>query len=129
MNCQECKEKRADPVPFYVHEAAMARMSESAKKSMDNANRANRRWFIAFIIMCVLLAGCVASILLLNNARVDALHEKIEAINELRKLESELETVYEYEIEQNADNEGSNIVVGGDYYGEPKGQGYEDDTP
>lgn len=51
MNCSTCKEIRqqAEPVAYHVHEADMARME-----------RANKRWFLAWLVTFVLLVGCVA---------------------------------------------------------------------
>lgn len=48
MNCETCKEKKmqAEPVPYIVHESAMAR-----------AERANKRLWIALILAIVLLVG------------------------------------------------------------------------
>lgn len=48
MDCQTCKErqKQAEPVPFIVHEADMARME-----------RNNKRLWIALILVIVLLVG------------------------------------------------------------------------
>lgn len=48
MNCETCKERKmqAEPVPYIVHESAMAR-----------AERANKRLWIALILVIVLLVG------------------------------------------------------------------------
>lgn len=46
MDCSSCKDRRADPVPFIVHESAMARAERTIK----------RLWIIA-IILILLLAG------------------------------------------------------------------------
>ena len=43
MNCETCKEKRADPVPYIVHESAMARQERTVK----------RLWIV--LIMTILL--------------------------------------------------------------------------
>lgn len=100
MDCKTCKDNRKEPVPYIVHEGAMARQE-----------RTNKRLFIIVVCLVVLLAGCIASAVVANKARIDA-------INELRELERSIETVYEYDVEQEADNNGSNYVVGGDFNGE-----------
>lgn len=97
-DCKTCKEQR-QTVPYIVHEADMARQERTIK----------RLWF-AIVLLIFLVAGCVASAFMLNKARVDA-------IKELHDLESSIETVYEYEVEQEADNNGNNYVVGGDFNG------------
>lgn len=109
----------------------------SVELAMARLSATNKHLFIALLVTIVLFfllaSGSVALTVMLNNARIDALNEKIEAINELRELESSIETTYEYEydVEQDADGGGSNFVVGGDYYGEAKSesQGQENDTP
>lgn len=123
MNCENCTNKHQDPVPYTVHDKDMARLSA-----------ANKHLIVALIIVIIcfamLAAGTVYSTIMLNNARVDALNEKIEAINELRKLESEIETVYEYEIEQDSGDGGMNNIVGRDFfYGETAHPNQENDTP
>lgn len=72
-----------------------------------------RLWIIIIILLC-LVSACLVAVVVENNARIDA-------INELRELENSIETVYEYEVEQEADDYGRNYVVSGDYYGEAKG--------
>ena len=98
-DCNSCKNKATEPVPYIVHEA-----------DMDRLERTIKRLWISIVLLIVLVAGCVTSAFMLNKARVDA-------IKELRDLESSIETVYEYEVEQEADNNGSNYVVGGDFNG------------
>lgn len=50
MNCSECKESRTDPVPFIVHESAMARMERTIK-----------RLWILIILIVLLLVGTNAA--------------------------------------------------------------------
>ena len=52
MNCNECREKReqATPVPYIVHESAMARMERTTK-----------RLWILLILVVVLLVGTNAA--------------------------------------------------------------------
>jgi hypothetical protein len=122
MNCENCKNKHQDPVSFTVHDKDMARLSA-----------ANRHLIIALIVTIIgfflLAAGSVAVSVNLNNARIEALNAKIDAINELRELERSIETVYEYDIDQNADSNGRNYVVGGDFFGETAHQDQENNTP
>ena len=46
MDCNTCREKRADPVPYIVHESAMARQERTVK----------RLWII-LLVTIVLLVG------------------------------------------------------------------------
>lgn len=46
MNCETCREKRADPVPYIVHESAMARQERTVK-----------RLWIVLIMTILLLVG------------------------------------------------------------------------
>lgn len=118
MKCETCT-KRPDAVSFTVHEKDMARLE-----------RSNRRLFISLLFSFFFIACCIVLIVFLNNARVDALNAKIDAINELRKLESEIETVYEYDITQDSGDGGMNNIVGRDFfYGETANPNQEDDTP
>ena len=49
MNCETCRERKPqEPVPYRVHTEDMARLE-----------RANRRWFITWLITFVLLVGGV----------------------------------------------------------------------
>lgn len=73
-----------------------------------------KKLWIIIIILLLLVSACLVAVVVENNARIDA-------INELRELENSIETVYEYEVEQEADDYGRNYVVSGDYYGEAKG--------
>ena len=50
MNCDTCKERRADPVPFIVHEGAMARQERTI----------SRLWIVV-ILLIVLLVGSNAA--------------------------------------------------------------------
>ena len=122
MNCENCKNKHQDPVSFTAHDKDMARLSAT-----------NRHLFIALIVVIVgfvlFASGAVALTVMLNDARVEALNAKIDALNELRDLERSIETVYEYEIDQDADDNGTNYIVGGDFYGETANPNQEDDTP
>lgn len=87
MNCETCKQKQSDPVPYIVHESAMAR-----------AERANKRLWIALILVIVLLVGSNIGWMI---------------------YESQFEDVVTttQEVEQIADDGGNNRFVGGDYYG------------
>lgn len=90
MDCQTCKEKQkqAEPVPYIVHESAMAR-----------AERANKRLWIALILVIVLLVGSNIGWMV---------------------YESQFEDVVTIqEVEQDTDG-GNNSFVGGDYYGTSK---------
>ena len=100
-DCKTCKENRksVEPVPYIVHEADMARLERTIK----------RLWILLILCVC-LIAGTVVLAVSFNNAR-------IKAINELLELEKSIETVYEFDVEQDADNGGNNYVVGGDYNG------------
>lgn len=73
-----------------------------------------KKLWIIIIILLFLVSACLVAVVVENNARIDA-------TNELRELENSIETVYEYEVEQDADDYGRNYVVSGDFYGEAKG--------
>lgn len=125
MNCETCKTRhdKEVSVPFAAHDKDMARLSAS-----------NKHLFIAFIctivFFCILFAGAAYAIVTLNNARIQALNDKIETLNELRELENEIETVYEYEIEQDSGDGGMNNIVGRDFfYGQTESENQENDTP
>lgn len=62
LNCETCKEryKQVDPVPFYVHESAMARQERTIK----------RLWILA-ILLIVLLFGSNAAWVWYENQFVD----------------------------------------------------------
>lgn len=77
------------------------------------SERTNKRMFIIILVLIAVIIGCVVSIIAINKARIDSL-------NELRELERSIETVYQYEFEQESDNNGNNYIVGGDYLGEAK---------
>lgn len=133
-NCTNCSDNHDEQqkafVPFSNHQRDMARLSD-----------ANRRVWIALIIslmVIVLLIGCVMFLSVeLNRARSEALESKnetIRAIQNLRDLENEIETVYEYDydIQQDANDGGMNYLVGRDFYygkAESENQDPENDTP
>ena len=83
-------EDKVGPIQRYYHEDSMARME-----------RANKRWFVAWIITFILLIGCVAGFLW-----YEAQWETVEAVTQEVTQESEA---------------GSNHFVGGDYYGASTG--------
>lgn len=66
MDCQTCKErqKQAEPVPFIVHEADMARME-----------RNNKRLWIALILVIVLLVGSNIAWTVYENQYEDVVEE------------------------------------------------------
>lgn len=75
-------------IPIHLHEA-----------DLDRSDRHAKRWFIAWLITFVLLISSVAGFFI---------------------YESQFETITEkteWDIDQNADDGGSNRFVGGDYYG------------
>lgn len=67
-DCNTCKEKKKslEPVPYIVHESAMARQERTIK-----------RLWIALIVCSVLLAACVGVCYILHKNCLD----KIESIN------------------------------------------------
>lgn len=83
-------EDKVGPIQRYYHEDSMARME-----------RANKRWFVAWLITFILLVGCVAGFLW-----YEAQWETVEAVTQEVTQESEA---------------GSNHFVGGDYYGASTG--------
>ena len=113
MDCQTCKErkKQAEPIPYIAYESAMARSERTIRIQA----------YIIILLICVLAASVTLAVLA-NNKRIEAINERIDTLNELRELESSIETVYEYEVEQEADNDGRNYFAGGDFYGEANSQ-------
>lgn len=83
-------EDKVGPIQRYYHEDSMARME-----------RANKRWFVAWLITFILLVGCVAGFLW-----YEAQWETVETVTQDVTQESEA---------------GSNHFVGGDYYGAATG--------
>lgn len=88
-DCNACKTARkgAEPVPFIVHEAEMARQESTIKKL----------WVIA-IILIVLLFGTNLGWLIYESQFEDVVTS-------------------EYSAEQKADGQSNNLFVGGDYHG------------
>lgn len=92
-NCSNCKNEKGNPeaVPYIVHESAMARAERSAK-----------RLWIVVLVLIVMLVGT-------NGAWIwyEAQFKTVE-------------TVEEYQIEQDADGGGNNnsIIDGGEVNGE-----------
>lgn len=84
------EEDKVGPIPRYYHEAETARME-----------RANKRWFVAWLVTFILLVGCVAGFLW-----YEAQWETVETVTQEVTQESEA---------------GSNHFVGGDYYGASTG--------
>lgn len=60
MNCETCKDKKVEPVPYIVHESDMARLE-----------RTIRRLWILLIIMLVLLVGSNVVWVIYENSFVD----------------------------------------------------------
>ena len=98
MDCKSCKESR-EVISRYLHES-----------DMDRMERINKRLFwglmVAIFLFVVSWIGFIW-------------------------YESQWEVVSEsttYEVQQEAEGNGSNRFVGGDYYGEADSQDYEDET-
>lgn len=90
MDCKTCKEGRTSDVPFVVHEADMARME-----------RTNKRSATIIILLIVLLIASWTGFLIYENQYVDVITETTQ------------------EVWQEADNGGvaTNRFIGGDYHG------------
>lgn len=97
MNCDSCTH-RPDPVPFAVHESAMARMERTV-----------RRLWILLIMLVVLLVG--------SNGLWLWYESQFESVTEQ----------WEFDVDQDSADGGTNYVIGGDYRGEAKGQSEEND--
>ena len=97
MDCNTCKEKRLEPVPYFSHE-----------KDMDIMNRINKRWFVAWLITFILLVSVVAGFIWYES--------QWQVMEETTTME----------VEQDADNGGINRFVGGNYYGAAESESYED---
>ena len=78
------------------------------ESALDRMERMNKRWFVAWLITFVLLVGCVAGFIW---------------------YESQLEVIETYqEVEQEADGNGTNNFIGGNYYGEADSQDEDSET-
>lgn len=99
MDCKTCKEQRTKKSNRYDIDVVSMMALET-----------NKRLVVVIVMLIVLVAGCIASIFVLNKARTNA-------VNELRELERSIETAYEYNVEQEADNNGNNYFAGGDFNG------------
>lgn len=84
-------------IPYIAHEADMARMERSNK----------RFWILLIITICLLVA---------TNAAWIAYESQFQYV-----------TSTEQEVEQDADSDGNNSFVGGDYYGIPA-EGNDDNS-
>lgn len=97
MNCDNCSIKGAEPVPYIVHESAMARMERTHK----------RLWIALILVICLLVAT--------NGAWL--------------WYESQWETVETWQdVWQEADGNGNNQFVGGDYNGWPESEDADADA-
>lgn len=99
MDCKTCKENRqnVEPVPYIVHESAMARMERTTK----------RLWILLILTVSLLVAT--------NGAWI--------------WYESQWETVETWQdVWQEADGDGSNQFVGGDYHGWPESENADADS-
>lgn len=88
----ESKNAQVEPVPYIAHEAEMARIE-----------RANKRWFVAWLVTFVLFIASWAWFLY---------------------YESQWEVVETTEVTQDADGNGNNSYIGGNYYGKADSQDY-----
>ena len=98
MNNCETCKKGAEAVPYIVHESAMARQERTIK----------RLWILLMVTVCLLVGT--------NGLWI--------------YYESQFQDVVEtsYDIEQDTDGGGNNYVVGGDFNGEAKGKGQDDEN-
>lgn len=102
MDCRTCKDGRPADVPFIVHEADMARMERTNKRSTA----------VIVLLIIALLASWLGFVI----------HEsKYETVTEMTQ-----------DVWQEADNGGiaTNRFIGGDYYGNPAESAYNgEDVP
>lgn len=91
QKCSTCKDKKPEAVPYIVHESAMARGERSAK----------RLWIVVLVLIVMLVGTNGAWIWYETQFKT-------------------VETVEEYQIEQDADGGGNNnsIIDGGEVNGE-----------
>ena len=97
-NCETCK-KGAEPVPYIVHESAMAR-----------DERTIRRLWVLLLVMLVMLVGTNGLWIYYESQFED----RVEA---------------SYDIEQDTDGGGNNYsVIGGDFNGKAEGQDQDNEN-
>lgn len=114
MDCTNCeREKKLEPVPYIAHEAEMARLEREhiREREQYNKEREQHRRIVAWLcaIIIILVLGLIGMFI----------------------YETQFEVVEEttsFEVEQEADGNGVNRFVGGDYYGEAESQIYEDNN-
>lgn len=89
-DCNTCKEKKKslEPVPYIVHESAMARQERNNK----------RLWIVVIILIAALI---------LSNAAWVWYESQFEVV----------ETTVKQDVQQDTEDGGTNNFVGGDYNG------------
>lgn len=96
--CETCK-KGAEPVPYIVHESAMARQERTIK-----------RLWVLLLTTLILLVGTNGIWFYFESQYTDIVETS-------------------YDIEQDTDGGGNDYVVGGDFNGEAKDQGQDKENP
>ena len=99
MDCKTCKEGRTSDVPFIVHEADMARMERTNKRSTT----------IIVLLIIALLGSWIGFVI----------HE-----NQYETVTETTQTVW-----QSSNTGGENRFVGGDYNGYPESTDNGEDLP
>lgn len=95
----------------------------------DHAAHTTHVMLTVILVLCVMLVASVCVVLLQHKQFTEALQEEHALYVDLLESLETTET-YELDIEQNADNQSSNVWVGRDYYGgNTKDQSQSDEDP
>lgn len=96
----------------------------------ERSRATNWKLFAVIVMLFALLAASFAAVLVINHDRMAIEEKRIALEQELLELERSIDTVYEYDIEQSADDNSNNYWGGRDYYGcDTESQGSEIDNP
>lgn len=95
----------------------------------DHASRTMHVMLTVILVLCVMLVASVGVVLLQHKQFTEALQREHALYVDLLESIETTET-YELDIEQNADDQSSNVWVGRDYYGsDAKDQSQSDEDP
>lgn len=96
----------------------------------EQARASNWKLFAVIVMLVALLSASFAAILVINHDRMAIEEKRIALEQELLELERSIDTTYEYDIEQKADDNSRNYWIGRDYYGsDTENQSTENDNP
>lgn len=115
INCATCTRGAVyDPVPFYTHENAMARM----QTVNDRAHHLN-------VMLSALLMVCIAIAVVLGVRLYEAQQQLVEMEQDFETIET---ITTDYDVDQDASDGGRNLFVGGDYNGYTESTSNDDEN-